>query len=292
MDLDLARTFLEVCQTRHFGRAADNLHLTTSAVSARIRSLESELKSRLFIRLHNEIELTDTAKRLIPQFRSLLSLWEQARFIATVESDPAPNLNVMFTPGVWESYDAAWIKHLIASHANLRFRIETAVSSEIFGRLHLSKADLGITIESHSGDDVRSEQIGELELCLYSDTQGKELKEIISNDYIHVDWGTSFTTQFLSVFSEYLNTRITVSTARIAADLLVDLPGSAYFPSSIVEKIKPAVPMQLVQDAPRFRVPVFAVYLASNHKADLIKEAVGAMRTFSFGNKVDTCLAA
>ncbi len=285
MDLDLARTFLEVCQTRHFGRAADNLHLTTSAVSARIRSLENELKSRLFIRLHNEIELTDTARRLIPQFRSLLSLWEQARFIATVESDPAPNLNVICTPGLWESSNPAWVKHMLASRADLRFRFETIISSEIFGRLHLNKADLGITLESHSGDDVRCEQLGEIELGLYSDTSGRALQEIISSDYIHVDWGTSFTTQFLGVFSEYLNTRITVSTARIAADLLVDLPGSAYFPQNIVEKMKPFVELQLVMEAPRFRVPVYAVYLASNHKAELIREAVAAMRALTAGQQ-------
>jgi len=279
MDLVLARTFLEVCQTRHFGRAAENLHLTTSAVSARIRLLENELNARLFIRLHNEIDLTDTAKRLIPQFRNMLSLWEQTRFIATVEADPAPNLNVMFTPGIWESYDSTWIKQLLARHSDLRFRFETGVSTEIIGRLQLNKADIGLTIETHSGDDVRSKQVGELELCLFSDMQGRELDEIIGIDYIHVDWGTSFTTQFLSVFSDYLNTKITVSTARIAADLLVDLPGSAYFPQSIAEKMKPFVPMHLVANAPRFRVPVFAVYLASNQKSDLIKEAVEAMYT-------------
>lgn len=288
MDFDLARTFLEVCQTRHFGRAADNLHLTTSAVSARIRTLESELKTRLFIRLHNEIDLTDAAQRLIPQFRNLLSLWEQTRFIATVESDPAPNLNVLFTPGIWSSYDPIWIKHMFAKHSNLRFRFDTAISSEIFGRLHLSKADLGITIESHSGVDVINEQIGELELCLFSDIQGRELNEIIGMDYIHVDWGTSFTTQFLSVFSDYLNTKITVSTARIAADLLMDLPGAAYFPQSIVDKMKPFVSMHLVSEAPRFRLPVFAVYLASNLKTDLIKETIEAIRSISFGNEAST----
>ena len=40
MDIDLLRTFLEVYRTRHFGRTAENLYLTQSAVSARIRLLE------------------------------------------------------------------------------------------------------------------------------------------------------------------------------------------------------------------------------------------------------------
>ena len=33
MDTDLLRTFIEVSKTRHFGRAAENLYLTQSAVS-------------------------------------------------------------------------------------------------------------------------------------------------------------------------------------------------------------------------------------------------------------------
>ena len=38
MDLELLRTFLEVNRTRHFGEAAEALHLTQAAMSARISS--------------------------------------------------------------------------------------------------------------------------------------------------------------------------------------------------------------------------------------------------------------
>ena len=40
MDLNLARTFLEIVETRNFAKAADRLHVTQTAVSARVRSLE------------------------------------------------------------------------------------------------------------------------------------------------------------------------------------------------------------------------------------------------------------
>ncbi len=41
MDTELLKTFLEVSRTRHFGRAAESLYLTQSAVSFRIRQLET-----------------------------------------------------------------------------------------------------------------------------------------------------------------------------------------------------------------------------------------------------------
>ena len=40
MDIKVFRTFIEVANTRHFGRAADNLYITQAAVSARIKQLE------------------------------------------------------------------------------------------------------------------------------------------------------------------------------------------------------------------------------------------------------------
>ncbi|STJ14388.1 LysR-family transcriptional regulator (H-NS-dependent flhD regulator) [Escherichia coli] len=48
MDTELLKTFLEVSRTRHFGRAAESLYLTQSAVSFRIRQLENQLGVNLF----------------------------------------------------------------------------------------------------------------------------------------------------------------------------------------------------------------------------------------------------
>jgi DNA-binding transcriptional LysR family regulator len=65
MDIDLLKTFLEVYRTRHFGRTAENLYLTQSAVSARIRLLEETLGVPLFTRTRNDIQLTPAGTRLL-----------------------------------------------------------------------------------------------------------------------------------------------------------------------------------------------------------------------------------
>lgn len=57
MDTELLKTFLEVSRTRHFGRAAEALYLTQSAVSFRIRQLENQLGVNLFTRHRNNIRL-------------------------------------------------------------------------------------------------------------------------------------------------------------------------------------------------------------------------------------------
>lgn len=79
MDTELLKTFLEVSKTRHFGRAAESLYLTQSAVSFRIRQLETQLGTNLFTRHRNNIRLTLAGERLIPYAESLMNTWLQAK---------------------------------------------------------------------------------------------------------------------------------------------------------------------------------------------------------------------
>ena len=53
VDIDRARTFLEIVHTGSFLKAAERLHVTQTTVSARVRMLEEELGRRLFIRNRN-----------------------------------------------------------------------------------------------------------------------------------------------------------------------------------------------------------------------------------------------
>ena len=50
MDIELARTFLEIVSTGSFIKAADRLHVAQTTVSARVRLLEQQLGRPLFVR--------------------------------------------------------------------------------------------------------------------------------------------------------------------------------------------------------------------------------------------------
>ena len=78
MDTELLKTFLEVHRTRHFGRAGENLFITQSAVSARIRQLEESLGIKLFHRERNGIRLTPAGKRMAKHAEAILAAWHRA----------------------------------------------------------------------------------------------------------------------------------------------------------------------------------------------------------------------
>ena len=78
MDIIVARTFLEIVKTGSFVRAAANLNITQTAVSARIRVLEEQLDRQLFIRNKAGARLTQAGDQFLRYATSLVQLWERA----------------------------------------------------------------------------------------------------------------------------------------------------------------------------------------------------------------------
>ena len=86
MDIRFLTTFIEVAKTRHFGKAAENLYLTQSAVSARIKLLEEYFHTTLFIRQRNSIQLTQSGEKLLPYARQLCDTLNEAKQELQIQS--------------------------------------------------------------------------------------------------------------------------------------------------------------------------------------------------------------
>ncbi len=74
MDTQGLRAFLAVAEQQSFSAAAEQLHLTQSAVSKRIQQLESQLNTSLFDRHNRTISLTEAGLSLLPKARQIIDL--------------------------------------------------------------------------------------------------------------------------------------------------------------------------------------------------------------------------
>ncbi|SAK42667.1 LysR family transcriptional regulator [Caballeronia temeraria] len=72
MELKLLRTFLTIAELRHFGRAAEALHLSQPALSKQIASLEASLGARLFERGRHGADLTAFGASFIADAQALV----------------------------------------------------------------------------------------------------------------------------------------------------------------------------------------------------------------------------
>ncbi|MGW2544785.1 LysR family transcriptional regulator, partial [Kitasatospora sp. NPDC001574] len=79
MQLQQLRYFVAVAETRHFTRAAEEVHVAQPSLSQQIRALERELGAELFHRTRGNIALTDAGGALLPLARRILADTENAR---------------------------------------------------------------------------------------------------------------------------------------------------------------------------------------------------------------------
>ncbi len=79
MELRQLRYFVTVARTRHFGRAADQLHIAGSPLSQAIRQLESHLGTPLFERTTRRVDLTPAGEALLPEAVRILESVGAAR---------------------------------------------------------------------------------------------------------------------------------------------------------------------------------------------------------------------
>ncbi|MDR0247451.1 MAG: LysR family transcriptional regulator [Burkholderiales bacterium] len=95
MDAAALAAFLAVTEHGSFSRAAEQLHLTQSAVSKRISTLESLLGVALFDRLGHTIVLTEAGRVLLPRAQQLLrDIGDSRRALANLSGQVSGTLSV------------------------------------------------------------------------------------------------------------------------------------------------------------------------------------------------------
>lgn len=113
MDVGDLRIFEAVARLGGMNRAAATLHTVQSNVTARIRALEVELGTPLFLRRSSGVALTPAGRRLLPYARRAMALMEEAGRAVRDDGTPQGPLRI----GSLETTAAVRLSRLLARYA-------------------------------------------------------------------------------------------------------------------------------------------------------------------------------
>lgn len=217
VDIRFLSTFLEVAETRHFGHAAENLYLTQSAVSARIKLLEEYFNTALFIRNRNSIQITPAGEKLIPFARELSDSLSKAR--RSLAEEECQHLSCASTQNAFLLCFSYLMPNLFKQFANVSFKHEIATVEQITRQLHEHSIDFAFTTSQVKSDDIDSQLLFEVPLCIYQSTPGgvKEREKAVEPGHsINIEWSNSINEKLGKMFPDLRKSKLRTSSVDVA----------------------------------------------------------------------------
>ncbi len=234
MNTELLRTFLEVAKTRHFGHAAENLCLTQSAVSARVRQLEETVGTPLFTRERNNILLTPSGERLLAHAENMLVAWQVALQEVGVPSNQSIQLTLGGTSNLWDTFLQSVLPKLSNEFPSLYIRTEIDTSQELTRALLAGRVDIVAILDPPTNVDLEIRRIGSLELMMVANRPNLLVEDIPKIGHVFVDWGTAFNLEQARLFSEPIAPILHTGQAPIALEFILSHGSAAFLPTALV----------------------------------------------------------
>ncbi|OCH23809.1 HTH-type transcriptional regulator HdfR [Aliivibrio sp. 1S128] len=273
MDTDLLKTFLEVTKTRHFGRAAEHLFLTQSAVSFRVRQLESQLGNPLFTRQRHNVQLTAAGERLLPYAEAILQTWGRAKQDVALTEEYNSQITIGASALIWE-FDGIsdWINSIYETIPGLALRLESIPRQDLAKALLDKSVDLFITSEPPKIDGIRVFKIRDYQLQLVSKELNCTLASTQTMPLVYLDWGARFAIQH-SKITELQKTPILHShSSKMALDYLLTHTSVGYLPAPVINQNVENKELYLVEGAPVMEQALYLVWQEKSEKAELIEQ--------------------
>jgi len=255
MDIDTARTFLEVVKTGSFVAAAANLNITQTAVSARIRVLEEQLERPVFIRNKAGARLTPAGTQFLRFATTLVQVWERAR--RSVALPPGRDMVVAVGSelSLWNPLLRHWLLWMRRECPDLAVHAQVAMPEQLVEQVQEGTLDAAVLYGVPRRPGLVAELLFEERLVLVrvAVPQGAQ-------DYVRVDWGAEFAASHQLAFPEQPIPVVSISHGPLALDYLRATGGSGYFRMGFVRPYLAAGQVELVQDAPQFPYSAHVVH--------------------------------
>jgi len=276
MDIDLARTFMAVMETRSFVRAAQRLFVTQSTVSARIRNLEDQLGGPLFTRSKSGVAPTPAGAQFARHAGAMVRLWAQARQELALPPQYRARLTIGSQITHWDEMLLSWIMWLRREHPDIAVRAEVGANDTLVRQMADGLLDAAVVYAPRTQAGLNSEILFEDALVLVA-SRGAARGGVADPDYVYADWGPEFAASHVAAFPERETPALHFGVGTVALAFILAHGGSGYFPSRMIRRHVAEGRLAEVRGAPRFQRSAYLVTVGDEHDS-AIRAALDGLR--------------
>ena len=281
MDINLARTFLEVATNGSFILAAERMHLTQTAVSARIRTLEEQLGRQLFIRNKSGAKLTAAGERFMRHATTLVQVWERARQQIALPPGRKDGISLGGELSLWHPFLADWLIWMHRFSPDIAIRSEVDMPARLLDRVQDGSLDLAVLYGPPPREGLVSELLLEEKLIMVNtDKSGV----VDPERYVYVDWGPHFAINHQAAHPELSNPSLAISLGPLALTYLLSVGGAGYFRAGTAQPFIDEGRLHRVHGTPEFSHSAYVVY-ATQRDNDTMNHVRHGLKTIAGGKE-------
>jgi len=276
MDIEQARTFLEIAETGTFVKAAERLNITQSTASMRIKALEESLGRPLFMRSKAGAQLTAAGQQFRRYASTLVRAWQQARQDVALPPGFQAILGIGGQYSLWDRLLIKWVPWIRNAMPDVAVRAEVGTPETLIRQLGEGLLDIAVMYAPQSRTGFVIEQLFVDRIVMVSTE--KDEPPTITNRYVYVDWGPAFHTGHAQAFPDLATPAVSVSVGLLGLSYLLESGGTGYFPIRVARPYLDEGRLHLVKDAPDFQRPAYAVYPQHSAQERVLETAFRGLR--------------
>jgi DNA-binding transcriptional LysR family regulator len=264
MDIDLARTFLEIVRHGSLMAAAQKLHVTQTAITARVQKLESHLNCTLFIRNRTGARLTSDGEAFVVFANQLVQTWDAARRDLPLPDGYRHVLRIGAQMSLCNPLMLSWVREIRTSIPEYALHSEVRDGDVLMRDVERGALDAALVYQPAYWPGLQVEELLEEKLILVRVVGRPE-------PYVYIDWGPEFRQQHDAAMPEKSKAAVGFNLGPLALQYILDNGGSGYFRTRVVQSYVDRGVLERVPMAPEFSYPTYLVYSRNNHSAVLPK---------------------
>lgn len=280
-------TFLGIVRTRSITKTAENLFLSQSTISNRLKKLENELGYQLVHRAKGQkfIQLTSYGKEFIPIAERWKNLFEETTLLKEKNNQV---LRIATNESAYYEMIGPFTIRFLESHPDLKLSMQICDSAHIYDLAEQNLIDYGFASFESARNEIVSKCINQQKIYVIKYCENPtEMQKIHPLDLdlskeIRFTGGhfTNFNSWHMKWFANQYAFRVDVNSPHAALPYLKEFDGWALCPLPLAETLSSYISLQVyeLEEAP------------ADRKIYMIQREDSSLKNLSLGKNFEQCL--